>query len=233
MSRPFKLFRLQQIDSQLDLLRSQLIQVEKALADDSEKRQIENKLSQFKEDLAEKRNVLRSSEFETQQQRIKIEQTEAALYGGKVRNPKELQDLQNESAALRRYLSALEDRQFEAMLAEEDASHQFEEINKEYDLFLQESTKINHQFIFDRERLLKEIANSEDERKAAAAVIDSEDLTIYQQLRTKRRGVAVSKVVDKACSACGSTLSAALLSATRSPNHLNLCESCGRMLYIG
>ncbi len=53
-------------------------------------------------------------------QKVKIEQTEATLYGGKVRNPKELQDLQNEAAALKRYLAVLEDRQLEQMIALED-----------------------------------------------------------------------------------------------------------------
>ena len=54
-------------------------------------------------------------------QKVKIEQSEASLYSGNVTNPKELQDLQNEAAALKRYLVTLEDRQLEAMLEVETA----------------------------------------------------------------------------------------------------------------
>jgi hypothetical protein len=41
--------------------------------------------------------VLKQSELEVEKQRIKIQQTEASLYGGLVHNPKELQDLQRMS----------------------------------------------------------------------------------------------------------------------------------------
>jgi uncharacterized pyridoxal phosphate-containing UPF0001 family protein len=38
---------------------------------------------------------LKQTEADVEKQRIKIEQTESSLYGGRVQNPKELQDLQN------------------------------------------------------------------------------------------------------------------------------------------
>jgi predicted nucleic acid-binding Zn-ribbon protein len=233
MSRPFKLFRLQQIDTQLDMQRGRLKKIETALSDDSELRQIEGKLAILKEETLLTQNSLRGAEFETLQQRIKIEQTEAALYGGKVRNPKELQDLQNELAALKRYLSVLDERQFEAMLKEEDASQR-------YELMIEEQTRIQHehsqqiqQLNIEKEKLFNEIKNSENERDAAEAVVEPGDIAMYQQLRLKRRGLAVSKIVDKACVSCGSTLSAALLNAAHSPNQLSFCESCGRILYFG
>jgi predicted nucleic acid-binding Zn-ribbon protein len=78
-----------------------------------------------------------------------------------------------------------------------------------------------------------EQARLDDERRAAIGSILPEDMAQYVQLRKTRRGVAVAMVVDRACSACGSTLNAALLSAVHSPNHINLCDACGRVLYKG
>ena len=95
MSRPFKLFRLQQIDSQLDALRLRQGEIESALQDDTRIRQIVQKMEDCKTEWAAAKKALHLAEDETQKQRIKIELTESALYGGKVRNPKELQDLQN------------------------------------------------------------------------------------------------------------------------------------------
>ena len=46
---------------------------------------------------------------------------EKRLYSGTVTNTKELQDLQDEGVALKRRIVALEDRQLEAMIAQEDA----------------------------------------------------------------------------------------------------------------
>jgi uncharacterized protein len=59
-----------------------------------------------------------------------MQTSEASLYGGKIRNPKELQDLQVEIAALKRRTATLEDEQLEAMLAVEDAETQLTEANK-------------------------------------------------------------------------------------------------------
>lgn len=233
MSRSFKLYRLQQIDSQLDWLRMRLKEVETALGDDSDLIQIENQVKNFNEELQKARNLLRSAEFETQQQRIKIEQTEAALYGGKVRNPKELQDLQNESAALKRFLNVLEERQFEAMLSEEEAAAHYDEICGEQARVQQQHADRLIELQQEKDKLEKDIARFEGERGASAASVDEDDLKMYSQLREKRRGIAVAKVVDRACSACGSTLNAALLSASHSPNQINLCDACGRILYTG
>ncbi|MFN2235225.1 MAG: C4-type zinc ribbon domain-containing protein [Anaerolineales bacterium] len=46
-----------------------------------------------------------------------------------------------------------------------------------------------------------------------------------------RAGVAVAKVEDRACKACGSTLTASLNQAARSPSQIVFCDSCGRILY--
>ena len=120
MSRPFQLYHLQQLDTQLDGIHARLKEIESALADDSQVSLSREKTTQVNASLQQARQNLRNAEFETQQQRIKIEQTESTLYGGKVRNPKELKDLENEAAALKRHLSVLEDRQLESMLAEEE-----------------------------------------------------------------------------------------------------------------
>lgn len=233
MSRPFKLFRLQQIDSQLDWLSSRLDDVTAMLGDDRELVEMEQKAAASKEALQKAKNAQSSAEFEVQQQRIKIEQTEAALYGGKVRNPKELQDLQKESVALKRYLSVLEERQFEAMLIEEDAIARLARILVEQADAIAEHAARSQDLESEKQKLQSDIRRFEDERQATASTIEPDDLAEYTRLRAKRRGIAVAKVVDRACSACGSTLNAALLSASHSPNALNFCDACGRIMYVG
>jgi predicted nucleic acid-binding Zn-ribbon protein len=233
MSRPFKLYRLQQIDSQLDRLRAHLKEVEDALLDDQDVRAAEQNFERIKDQLQQTRKSLRSAEYETQQQRIKMEQTEASLYGGKVRNPKELQDLQNESAALKRHLGVLEERQFEIMLEDEEISHRLETADQERSAVKQQHAERIQKLEQQKAKLLREFERSEEERQATTPSIDAQDLQFYTQLRQKKRGIAVAKVTDRACSACGSTLSATLLNATHSPNQLNQCETCGRILYIG
>jgi len=233
MSRPFKLYRLQQIDSQLDWLNTRLKDVIASLENADDLTEAEKRAAASKEEFQKARNALASADFDAQQQRIKIEQTESTLYGGKVRNPKELQDLQNESAALKRHLKVLEERQFEAMLTEEELSANHKEALEDQAKVTAQHARRNQELEGEKQKLQNDIQRFMEERQATAPTIEPDDLGAYNRLREKRRGIAVAKVVDRACSACGSTLSAALLSASHSPNALNYCETCGRILYTG
>jgi len=233
MSRPFKLYRLQQIDSQLDWIQNRLAEIETALRQDEQVHAAYGLAEKAEQSLQQARKALHRAEDDVRSQRIKIEQSEAALYGGKIHNPKELKDLENEVASLKRYLTVLEDRQLEAMLVEEEAASTQRVANQALQQAQGEFELRGIGLIQEKQKIERDRARLEDERSAVSGGIDAEDLNIYTQLRKNRRGVAVAKVVDRACSACGSTLSAALLNAAHSPNQLNRCETCGRVLYIG
>jgi predicted nucleic acid-binding Zn-ribbon protein len=231
MSQSFKLLRVQQIDSLLDRARLRLKEIDIALHDDAALRQARTTMVDAEEEYKDASRALHHAEQDVQSQNIKIEQTEATLYGGKVRNPKELQDLQNESAA-ETLFAVLEDRQLEAMLAIEVAEDQ--PICKSYyEECSAESAAENARLTSEKSTLEKDIGRQELEKQAASSGIPDSDLRLYEQLRKQRNGVAVAKVIDRTCSACGSTLSAALYSAAQSPNQISRCDTCGRILYAG
>jgi predicted nucleic acid-binding Zn-ribbon protein len=91
----------------------------------------------------------------------------------------------------------------------------------------------NSGLLQEQATLTDEARHLHAERQAEVSSIPPEDITIYQNLRQQRRGVAVARVSEKTCSACGSTLSTALLHAAHSPNQLTRCDTCGRILYVG
>ena len=109
MSRSQALYHLQQIDSKMDQAHNANLRKATALANKAQKA------------LESAQKAQKQAETKVNDQRIKIEQSEAILYGGSVRNPKELQDLQSEVAALKRFLETLEERQLETMLAVDEA----------------------------------------------------------------------------------------------------------------
>jgi predicted nucleic acid-binding Zn-ribbon protein len=233
MSQPFKLYRLQQIDSQIDQKRIKLHETETALNDMREVQQAEAASVEMEHTLQKARKSVRVIEEEVKSVQIKMEQTESTLYGGKVRNPKELQDLQKENAALKRQISSMEDHQLDEMLAAEEAEKNYqksagflEEIRKKDALQKAGLTEI-------KTNQLKELERLESERQATASTISPEDLQVYDQIRKQKRGVAVSKVSDNACSSCGSTLTPSQVQAASSPNQLSRCSFCGRILYTG
>jgi predicted nucleic acid-binding Zn-ribbon protein len=225
MSQSFKLFRLQQIDSELAKERSRVEEIELLLADLSEEKSSQTRLDSAKKerDLASKN--LRLAEQNVQAQRFKIEQSEATLYSGKIINPKEL--------SLKRYLSTLEDRQLETMLEFDDKEDIYQQRTDKHELLLEKIAEEKKEWNLERERLLEEINRHESERMAATSNINQQDLRLYETLRQKKNGVAVAAVVEKTCAACGSTLTAASFSAAHSPNVITHCPTCGRILYLG
>ncbi len=233
MSLPFILYRVQQADSQIDHHRLRLQEIDVALNQDEELTRARLEENKAQQTLAEARKNLRKAEEEVTSQRIKIEQTEAALYGGRVRNPKELQDLQKEAVALKKYLAVLEDRQLEAMIIYEEMESNYHQAAENLREATQRNQSNNQLLILERNKLVQEIERLTQERDAASQGLAAEQMQIYLSLRQSRRGVAVSKVINGNCSACGTQLSAALLHASRSQNQLTRCSTCGRILYIG
>jgi uncharacterized protein len=233
MSQPFTLYRLQQLDSQLDRTHARLAEIQIALGEAQELHLAEQVARQAEADLQTARKALQKAEATVKDQRIKIETTEAALYGGKVRNPKELQDLQNESAALKRYLTVLEDRELEAMLAEEEAASANRQALIALELTQAKHASRQKDLVEEQNRLLKEIPRVGEERQATANSVPAGEMTLYETLRKQRRGLAVSLVKNKACTACGTTLNATLLDAALTSGQLTRCDGCGRILYVG
>ena len=233
MSAPFKLYRLQQIDSQRDKVLARKAEIEAVLNSNEALQQAEQEVQQAEQELQGARKILQHAENDVQSQNVKIEQTESTLYGGKVRNPKELQDLQAETAALKRHLSVLEDRQLEAMLVVETAEDVSQASNTKLQAVKVHDEQTRKELNVEKTKLLSDLARLDDERKAASGTIDLTDITLYDGLRLNRRGVAVVHVTDNYCPACGSTLSSALLHSARQATQILRCEACGRILYAG
>jgi len=233
MSQPSSLYRLQQIDSPIDQTRARIRDIEVVLSNNTDIVQAQEIVKTTEQFLQESRKDLRTAEEAVQDQRIKISQAESVLYGGKVKNPKELQDLQNDVAALKRYLSVLEDRQLESMLALEDAEEKYKQaVNKKDET---QATVAEQQAGLRGEltQLQKTVERLEIERHVAAKALNPDDLNLYEKLRQAHRGVAVAKVSSQVCGACGALLTPALLQAAHSSNQLIRCSSCGRILYVG
>ena len=233
MSRAFKLYRLQQVDSQLDEVQARLAEIAAILGEDEALKRARVAVSEADEVRATAEKELRRAEEDVQAQQIKIEQNQSALYGGSVTNPKELQDLQAEADALKRHLAVLEDAQLERMVAHEEAGAALTNAQKQQHAIETERAQEHGELGRERDVLLKELDRFGEEREASSSGVPDEDMGQYLKLRKSKGGLAVAKVANKTCGACGATLSDALAQLARSPNDLNMCSSCKRILYSG
>jgi predicted nucleic acid-binding Zn-ribbon protein len=233
MSQGFHLFQLQKIDSLIDQANARSTEINTYLEQDKRLEIAKTLLQEKQEVLRKSQNQLKKIEQEVATKRSKLEQSENNLYSGRIHIPKELQDIQNEVAALKRFISTLEDKQLEAMLIVEADQAEAEQGQENYhkvegEVATDQSTQRGelNTIAANKERLLIE-------RDAVAQQITSENQLLYEKLRKSRRGIAVAAIVDESCSACGSTLTPAECQVARSPKNIVFCPSCGRIVYGG
>ena len=231
MSASFGLFRLQQIDSHITQIETRLARIQKTLEDNAELQSALGQVKSAEEDQLVSERAQRKSEAEAQSQQIKIQQAESSLYGGAVRNPKELQDLQADIASLKKHLAMLEERELQDMLQTETAQTAVKKARDELSLVQARLENEHHDLFEEKEALTGELDRFQSERQAAVSTIAAELLKTYEQLRQQRRGVAVAEVSDNSCGACGTTLTAAIQQTARHAAELVRCPSCGRILY--
>jgi len=233
MSQAQILYRLQQIDTQLDQVHSRTSEIERTLAGNSELELAKTNLDAAQEQVNTELQSLHKAEQAVQDQLIKIEQAEAALYGGKIRIPKELQDLQQDVVSLKKHLVLLEDRQLEYMEAVETAQDRLSQAESGLDQakasWATQTAHLHAELSHHQTSLIR----LEAERNAALSPISAELLSIYDNLRKQRNGVGVVRVSGKSCAACGTTLTPAVMQSVQSSANIVRCPSCNRILYSG
>jgi predicted nucleic acid-binding Zn-ribbon protein len=231
MSQTKNLYLLQQIDTEIDSSRVRLTEIEDQLNDNSALKQAKTKAEKAENSLHQAQIALKHAEQDVETQQTKITNNERALYGGAITNPKELEDLQMESAALKRHLATLEDRLLEAMVVFEEANKKSSAAQTELEDCRQQVAQENTELTAEQEDLNAKLEDLTGKKAEAEAPIDPAAMETYLQLRQSRAGVAVTEVVDNSCAACGANLTAAQAQAARSPSKITTCESCKRILY--
>ena len=231
MNAALGLYRLQQVDSQIDQIQARLKAIQQTLENDVVLRAAKEGMGAAESRNKDSERTLKLSEVEVEKQRIKLQQTEASLYGGKVQNPKELQDLQKDVVSLKRHLETLEERQLEAMLAVEETEKDLQIAKTDLDGVLSNLKEQNRDLTTESDALRKDLERLNSERQAVVTDIASQALAVYDQLRRQKRGLAITTIEDNSCEACGTTLTLSQQQTARSTTQLFHCPTCGRILY--
>ncbi|CAG1012885.1 hypothetical protein ANAEL_04537 [Anaerolineales bacterium] len=232
MSASLGLYRLQQVDSQIDHARSQLENIRRTLENDTELQQALKELQAAQSGHHHAANMLKNAETDVESQKIKIDQADSSLYGGKVQNPKELQDLQKDIVSLKKHLVTLEERELEAMVGVENAENNLQTAKTKLELIQARLGDEHKKLIADQSVFLVKLEQLADEREAILAPIEVDKLKYYESLRKQKNGVAITEVSDSSCASCGATITIAMQQNARSQKQLAYCPSCGRILYV-
>ncbi len=232
MNQTAHLFRVQKLDLELDHNHKRIQEIDRILESDQTIQTARSRLQTAKFDVQKAHQKLREIEETARSVQTKMEISENKLYGGKIKNPKELQDIQNEIAALKRRLSNVEDEQLDAMVDLENN----DQILKKAEANLSESQADFAQrsagLLGEKGQLEKINDRLSTERAAAIGFLPDDSLQLYQSLRSKKNGRAMALIDDQCCGACGTSLRPAELQSAHT-SKITFCPTCGRILYAG
>lgn len=230
MTQAEALFHLQEIDFQLIQAQKRLNEIATILADNKLILEAQTQVETAQKTLTPLQTRARNLELEIQSASEKIRLTDQQLYSGKVRNPKELQEMQQEIQSLKNRTRELEDVLLETMLNVENAENTLSE--KQADLQqLTIQSENDHQHLIDEQKKLHgDIKALRQKREVVLPPITPESLKIYDSLRPRKNNQPIALLVNGSCSVCRVEQDMAVINEVRKAQKLIPCASCGRLL---
>ena len=226
------LYALQRIDTQVALKNRRYREVQANLGESEALRKARATLEATQKAHTHARAVLRDCEIEVTSTADKLKANQERLYGGKVKNPRELGDLQKESEYLKRRKVDLEDRQIEAMMGVDEATTKLAVAQEEHVVaeaaWKQENGDLSKEYDGLRHDLAKLLA----QRKAVVKKIAANDMAEYDSIRRLRRGRAVVSVKNGMCLVCNVEVPQRDLERAKQTDDIFYCSGCERILYV-
>ena len=225
-----QLYQLQEVDLEIESKERTLSQIASQLGESQAVVRVQNQLQLEQQRLEELRHKQHSVEWEIDDLVTKVAAAEETLFSGRIKNPKELTNLQHEVEELRARRDQLEDRALviieQVELATANAATKS---NKLKDLEA-EWRRQQQQLSADMEQLKTILSELDHKRQLLSAQIDPQSVEFYHELK-KQKGTAVAKVEQGICRGCRISLPTTELQRARSGN-LVQCSSCGRILFL-
>lgn len=229
MAWPQDLIRLQDIDQELGEIEERLADIDVRLQEDSKVVEARAMLKRSTQAMEHARTTQKDIEFKLQQVESKLERSSQRLYGGKVRNPRELADLQAETKSLRERKTILEDTLLEAMIAREEseAAHTAAQASMETTLARWEASQ--QSLKEERDQLLAHRHALQEECQALRAGIPKSALDSYDYLWPRTGGMPVARLRGNICGLCGvKVLRATCIKVEKEEEAY--CDGCRRLL---
>ncbi|HBY93542.1 MAG TPA: hypothetical protein DEP84_06155, partial [Chloroflexi bacterium] len=180
---------------------------------------------------AEARKAQRDLELELQELDTKIKRETDRLYGGTIRNPKELENIRKEVEALQRHRGDLDERALKGMEQVEKASGMLTEAERALAAVEAEWRDQRSDLSEKGQKLKRHINARRRQREATLAQISAGDLARLREIQTRKGGKGIASLRDGAvCGLCGVSVSASKVAQVHGSDELILCGNCGRIL---
>jgi len=230
MNSPAQLYTLQYIDRELQRSQQELDEIETQLTNDEPLAKVKSNLASRKAELRDTEKRQKEAEWVLDDLQQKVKQSNDKLYGGKLKNPKELVNLDLESKELGKKVHKKEDELLELMSEAEDIQSNIKNISQELKRVTREWQQKQQMLIQRKSDVEAKLAGLHQDREELARQISPEALSLYEQIRTTKEQ-AVAKVEGGRCQGCHITLPTTQWQKAKAGN-LVQCDSCNRILYV-
>jgi len=225
-----QLYRLQEVDLEIESGERALKEVKSQLGESQAVIKTQKQLELEQKRLEGLSRQQRSAEWEIDDISTKLAAAEEQLFSGRVKNPKELTNLQHEVETFKSHRDQLEEKALEIIDKVEQSEDSVAKIKSELAKLTAEWQRQQKQLNEEMESLKATLADLKGKRQRLVGEIDSEAFEFYQSLR-KGKGIAVARVEQGICRGCRISLPTTDLQQARSGN-LVQCSSCGRILFL-
>jgi predicted nucleic acid-binding Zn-ribbon protein len=225
-----KLFDLQALDLEIKTAEAALSDMEQRLQDDSKIKNIKQEYSTISDELIKVERSKKDLEWNIDELQRNINQINTKLYGGTVKNPKELMGFEQEGKALKAQLKEKEDVLLDLMGKEDAFLKQKESIKEKLNVLENEWQAERDAILADKQVVDEQLADLNNRRQQNVSTIDGESMKIYEKISSKK-GYAVVKVEQGKCQGCRLSISMSEMQRARS-GAIVQCSSCGMILYL-
>jgi predicted nucleic acid-binding Zn-ribbon protein len=230
MSNIGELYQLQGTEVEIESLTKTLNTCLKKLGENEKLIAARSKLISIHNRLEELKKKQQEIDWAIDDIEAKLKKSNDDLYSGRINNPKELTNLQQDVKTMESQRKQLEDEELEVMAQIETVTSEQSAQSICYKA-IESEWRSEHAVLIDEAQQLKTgIAQLKEKREAMAAAIDPKLLEYYNQLKAKK-GLAIAVIEQGICRGCRISLSSAELQRVRTGQVVE-CSSCHRILYL-
>jgi len=230
MSLAEQLYKLQQVDTELQRRQQELKDIEDRLSDDKALVAAESEIAEQKEQLEDAKKRQKDSEWELEDLQEKVRKIDSKLYSGTTKDSKELVNLEKEVKSLKSQIRPKEDALLVLM-------SQVEEIEAKVGITAEEIERLKREWEQSQETLGQRksevetvLAKLRGDRNILERQIDPEVINTYERLRLTS-GQAVVKVERGKCQGCHITVPTSQWQKAKAGDLIQ-CTSCSKILYL-
>ncbi len=227
-----QLYRLQELDHQIDELNETLGELESQLADDSVVAEARRRVAALESHAEQLAAYRRSIDRAIEDLQTRLARSQERMYSGSIKSVKEMEAAEDERASTEQDIAENEDRLLEAMVKAEEVDDLLAK-GRQVAKHLEDRRSIEvAQLTVRAEETQASLDSLMPRRDEIRVSVTGPVLHKYDSLRRSRGGTAIVKVERGMCSGCRMTLSTSEQQRIRSAVVPMQCSSCHRILYF-